>query len=165
MCIKMTAFWDIGACSFVEVDRRFRGAYCLITTIRDSSSWWWRQYAHPKRRATSTRLHCSISQNTVIWMYVARDRLRWWTHCEGCYEPSDSIRGGESVSVLLLKDFAARSELTSKIHCAPVQFWPWTWHSNCRESLCEATWCALPRLMLQASVPLCKSRKSIPRKS
>jgi hypothetical protein len=26
--IKMTAFWDIAPCSFVDVDRRFRGAYC-----------------------------------------------------------------------------------------------------------------------------------------
>jgi hypothetical protein len=26
---KMTAFWDIEPCSLVEVDRRFRGAYCL----------------------------------------------------------------------------------------------------------------------------------------
>jgi hypothetical protein len=25
----MTAFWDIAPCSLVEVDRRFRGAYCL----------------------------------------------------------------------------------------------------------------------------------------
>jgi hypothetical protein len=24
----MTAFWDITLCSFVEVGRRFRGAYC-----------------------------------------------------------------------------------------------------------------------------------------
>jgi hypothetical protein len=26
--MKMTAFWDIASCS-LEVDRRFRGAYCL----------------------------------------------------------------------------------------------------------------------------------------
>jgi hypothetical protein len=25
----MTAFWDIAPCSMVEVDRRFRGSYCL----------------------------------------------------------------------------------------------------------------------------------------
>jgi hypothetical protein len=28
-CMKMTAIWDIGPCSLVGVDRRFRGAYCL----------------------------------------------------------------------------------------------------------------------------------------
>jgi hypothetical protein len=27
--VKMTAFWDIEPRSLVEVDRRFRGAYCL----------------------------------------------------------------------------------------------------------------------------------------
>jgi len=27
--LKMTAFWDVPSCSLVEVDRRFRGAYCL----------------------------------------------------------------------------------------------------------------------------------------
>jgi hypothetical protein len=25
----MTAFWDIAPCSLIEVDRRFRGTYCL----------------------------------------------------------------------------------------------------------------------------------------
>jgi hypothetical protein len=28
---KFTALWDIAPCSLVEVDRRFRGAYCLLT--------------------------------------------------------------------------------------------------------------------------------------
>jgi hypothetical protein len=27
--MKMIAFWDIVPCSFIEVDQRFRGAYCL----------------------------------------------------------------------------------------------------------------------------------------
>jgi hypothetical protein len=27
--MNMTAFWDTAPCSFVEVDRCFRGAYCL----------------------------------------------------------------------------------------------------------------------------------------
>jgi hypothetical protein len=27
---KMRAFWNIAPCSLVEVDRRFRGAYCLV---------------------------------------------------------------------------------------------------------------------------------------
>jgi hypothetical protein len=27
--MKVTFFWDIAPCSLVEVDRRFRGAYCL----------------------------------------------------------------------------------------------------------------------------------------
>jgi hypothetical protein len=27
--VKMIVFWDIAPCSLVQVDRRFRGAYCL----------------------------------------------------------------------------------------------------------------------------------------
>jgi hypothetical protein len=27
--MKMTAFWDVAPCCLVDVDRRFRGAYCL----------------------------------------------------------------------------------------------------------------------------------------
>jgi hypothetical protein len=27
--MKMTVFWDVAPCSLAEVDRRFRGAYCL----------------------------------------------------------------------------------------------------------------------------------------
>jgi hypothetical protein len=34
------AFWDIAPCSLVEVDRRFRGTFCL----HQQGPWWWRQY-------------------------------------------------------------------------------------------------------------------------
>jgi hypothetical protein len=27
--MKVTAFWDIAPCSLIEVERRFRGVYCL----------------------------------------------------------------------------------------------------------------------------------------
>jgi hypothetical protein len=27
--MKMTAFWDVAPCDLVEIDQRFRGAYCL----------------------------------------------------------------------------------------------------------------------------------------
>jgi hypothetical protein len=27
--VKVTVFWDTAPCSLVEVERRFRGAYCL----------------------------------------------------------------------------------------------------------------------------------------
>jgi hypothetical protein len=29
MYIKMIVFWDVAPCSLVEIDPRFRGAYCL----------------------------------------------------------------------------------------------------------------------------------------
>jgi hypothetical protein len=27
--VKMTVFWNVAPCNLVEIDRRFRGAYCL----------------------------------------------------------------------------------------------------------------------------------------
>jgi hypothetical protein len=30
--MKMTFFWDIAPCSLAEIDRRFRGSYCLHYT-------------------------------------------------------------------------------------------------------------------------------------
>jgi hypothetical protein len=36
--MKMTTFWDIAPCSLVEVDRRFRGAYCLHYRPDDGGS-------------------------------------------------------------------------------------------------------------------------------
>jgi hypothetical protein len=27
--MKMTVFWDVAQCSLIDIDRRFRGAYCL----------------------------------------------------------------------------------------------------------------------------------------
>jgi hypothetical protein len=35
--MKTRAFWDIAPCSFVEVDRRFRGTYCWFTGVTDVS--------------------------------------------------------------------------------------------------------------------------------
>jgi hypothetical protein len=28
--MRMTDFWDVAPCSLVEIDRRLRGAYCLL---------------------------------------------------------------------------------------------------------------------------------------
>jgi hypothetical protein len=61
---KITAFWDTEPCSPVEVDRRFRDAYCLQIY---SSPWWWRQYSAAKRWRTSMRLHGAVSQKAVIF--------------------------------------------------------------------------------------------------
>jgi hypothetical protein len=48
MYMKMTTLWDTAPCSFVEVDRRFRGAYCVCIN------------------KTTT-----ISQNSVIFIFAA----------------------------------------------------------------------------------------------
>jgi hypothetical protein len=45
--MKMTAFWDVAPCSLVEVDRRFRGVYCLH--YQDDE---WRRYSPLKRLCT-----------------------------------------------------------------------------------------------------------------
>jgi hypothetical protein len=50
--IKMTVFWGVASCSFVEIDRRFR--------LR-------KQYAPLKLQYTSTRLHGGISHKAVIF--------------------------------------------------------------------------------------------------
>jgi hypothetical protein len=35
---KFRAFWDVAPCSHVEVDRRFRGAYCFYHQGPDDGS-------------------------------------------------------------------------------------------------------------------------------
>jgi hypothetical protein len=49
--LKMTAFWDIAPCSLAEVDRRFRGAYCLRY-----------QAIRPIRRNTPEGCHLHVVQ-------------------------------------------------------------------------------------------------------
>lgn len=51
--VNMRAFWNVAQWSFVELDRRFRGAYDLH---HQGGEWWWRHHAPLKRRPTSTRL-------------------------------------------------------------------------------------------------------------
>jgi hypothetical protein len=62
--VKMTAFWDIAPCSLVDVDRRFRGAYCLHHQSNP--------HRPLKRRSTPTRLHGAISQKAVILSNVVK---------------------------------------------------------------------------------------------
>jgi hypothetical protein len=63
------------ACSLVQVDQRFTGAYCLLHQDDDSLPWKWRQNRPLKRRITSTRLHVSISQKAFIFILAA---VRIW---------------------------------------------------------------------------------------
>jgi hypothetical protein len=54
--MEVRAFWDMAPCSLVEVDRRFRGSYCLHhkgDRLDDGGS-------------TSRRLHSDISQKALI---------------------------------------------------------------------------------------------------
>jgi hypothetical protein len=57
--MKTAVFWDASSCCLVEIDRRFRGAYCLshqgdnVGSISGTS-------------VNFTRLHGAVYQNTVI---------------------------------------------------------------------------------------------------
>jgi hypothetical protein len=65
--MKMAAFWDLAPCS-LEVDRCFRGAYCLHQGDDhpdDGGS------AHLKHRSTSTRLHGTTYQKAAIFVLAA----------------------------------------------------------------------------------------------
>jgi len=52
--MKVTACWDIALCSLVDVDRFFRGAYCLHHASETSVNF--------------TSLHDAISQKSVIYV-------------------------------------------------------------------------------------------------
>jgi hypothetical protein len=59
--MKVTAFWDTAQRIVVEVDRRFKGAYCFQHQGNKIL----------KRRSNSTRLHGAIYQKAAIFkLYV-----------------------------------------------------------------------------------------------
>jgi hypothetical protein len=58
----MTAFLHVASCTLVEIDRRFKGAYCLHHR-GDNSPF--------KRRSVSTRLHGAIFKKTAIFIRFA----------------------------------------------------------------------------------------------
>jgi hypothetical protein len=70
----MTAFWDIAPCSLVEVDRRFRGAYCLHH--QDDELIALMIIAPLKRRSISTTLHGAIFQKAVYFPTRRNENLK-----------------------------------------------------------------------------------------
>jgi hypothetical protein len=66
--INMIVFWDVASCSLVEIDRRFRGAYCLHHQDDydddGGSRYLWNV-------SISTRLHGTTSQKILIFMIAA----------------------------------------------------------------------------------------------
>jgi hypothetical protein len=104
--MKITIFWDITERSPLNVNRRFRGTYCLhhqgrrISRARSQSEsrywsvyhmlsrwflarlilrpWRWRRYVPTNRRLTFNRLHGIMSQKMVLlWIHVAQDGDEW----------------------------------------------------------------------------------------
>jgi hypothetical protein len=75
MQISMSVFWDVAPCSVVDINRRFRGAYCSIIRAMsniEGSKFFWNvgQYLpdytvhHPRRQPHSHLTPCE-SQNTI----------------------------------------------------------------------------------------------------
>jgi hypothetical protein len=56
--LKIIIFWDVVPYSVAEIDRRFRGVYCLNHDDKHLL----------KRRCISTRLHVETSHNTAIFI-------------------------------------------------------------------------------------------------
>jgi hypothetical protein len=63
--MKVAVSWDVTPCSLVEIDRQFRGAYCLHHQDNESTT----KQAHLKRRSISTRLHGATFQKTAILVH------------------------------------------------------------------------------------------------
>jgi hypothetical protein len=61
--MKFRVFWDVAPCSHVEVDQRFRGAYCL----HDQG------LVHPPDDGGSTHLKMSDNFNVTTWRYLPKD--------------------------------------------------------------------------------------------
>jgi hypothetical protein len=60
----MTPFWNIAPCSLVEVNGRYRDAYCLHRQGDESL----------KRLSTCTRLHGAVSQKAASSLYKTHFR-------------------------------------------------------------------------------------------
>jgi hypothetical protein len=82
----MTAFWDIALCNLVEVDRHFRGAYCLrhqkCILIQDSSGQYPRILTALRTRyLTQFRVWCAyICKVMSVFFAWGRDFM-----CHVCY--------------------------------------------------------------------------------
>jgi hypothetical protein len=66
--MKMAVFWDVAPCGLVDIDRRFRGAYCLHHHHHLDNAG---QLPPLKRRSVFTRQHDTISQKTASLILVA----------------------------------------------------------------------------------------------
>jgi hypothetical protein len=106
----MTALWDIAPCSFVEVDRRFRGEYSLHLQGGGGST-------HLKRLFISMKLHDANSQKTLNFILATvgtRNLICPWAK-----------RG-----LSLWRDWR-RSQLTEHSKTWRVKTWRFGWNIVC----------------------------------
>jgi hypothetical protein len=76
-CTKFRVFWDVAPCSHVEVDRRFRGAYCLHHRSKYSE-------LHARRRENmKSHVNCTLHPSVSCTSGNNRPRYHWtetgWT--------------------------------------------------------------------------------------
>jgi hypothetical protein len=67
----MSVFWDVEPICLEEIDRRFRGAYCLHHQADAFIAQRMEAKSHLKRRSVSTRPHVATSQKTVIFLHLS----------------------------------------------------------------------------------------------
>jgi hypothetical protein len=79
--MKVTVLWDVASCSFVEIDRRFRGAYCLHHLI-----------ALMMEAASTSETSVNIPEDSHLYIaavrtwnltYVLSVRQQMWLKCDG----------------------------------------------------------------------------------
>jgi hypothetical protein len=69
--LKFRVFWDVAPCSHIEVDRRFRGAYCLMVAVCTSET--------------------SVNINVTTWRYIPQTpnviltAMRTWNLTFTCF--------------------------------------------------------------------------------
>jgi hypothetical protein len=67
----MAVFWDVAPCSLVDIDRSFRGAYCLLI-LEAANSIPEDSYLHTRRRE-NLRSHyniCAVDYLPTVDLYV-----------------------------------------------------------------------------------------------
>jgi hypothetical protein len=68
--MKIVALWDIAPCSVIEVDRRFRGAYCLHCRFDVGGS------THLRNIGLLQQDNSTICQKAVIFKLAAMRTLK-----------------------------------------------------------------------------------------
>jgi hypothetical protein len=81
--VNITAFWDIASCSLFEVDRRFRGAYCLhhYPHVNRGSTYLWnfslleQNYTVLYSRSLSSSQKLCLYPNNYCYMFKLRTKV------------------------------------------------------------------------------------------
>jgi hypothetical protein len=85
---KFRVFWDVAPCSHVEVNRRFRGAYCLMMSASETSvnfnvtTW--------RYNTEDSELHACHRENlkSHIMQYLlfgTTDQINYFCYCLNCW--------------------------------------------------------------------------------